>query len=610
LWFAQEGRSTAATDELQGVARCSRPQLQRQRLDNSETEGGGMSVELVKLAMHQFLANDTPEVLCIKGKWGTGKTHAWDDAVKESKANDKMSIKRYAYVSLFGMNDPSDIMQSICVNTNHVNLPNDEYNERANKIANIIKRVASFASEHANTPYISGLGGIARAVITNAVFRTVVCIDDFERKSKNISVNDIMGTVAQLRDSRKCKVVLILNDDTLSAAEMEDFTKYSEKVINWSFRFDPSPAESAQIAFSGNDALNNELRNACCQLEIKNIRVLYKIKGFAERLVELLKDVDKDVMNRVLRSLVVIVWAIVSATGEGAASLEFIKRNRLSKYLSKKEQNYTAEENRLGSLLDRYGFTHFDEFDSLLANDVSNGFFNDDKIRAGADKYLKDAERAHAEAALEAAWGPYHYSFDDNKEEVARVMFNGIKENIRYISEMNLNTAITILKDIGYPNLGNELIAEFIKAQDDLYVFDGKTNPWGKTVEDPDLIREIETLSRKKMKPLPTPKEAAELLYKGNWTNENEEVLGKITIDELVSLFKSVNGKEQYRIVKGCLCYQNVLNRSERQNKITESAVAALVKIGSESALNADRMAKYGIDVKATLARAAGPGQS
>ena len=211
-----------------------------------------MSVELVKLAMQQFLADDTPEVLCIKGKWGTGKTHAWDDAVKEAKSKSKMAIKRYSYVSLFGMNDPSDIMQSIYVNTDHIGLPNNEYisNEKANKISNLIKRVASFASNHAKTPNVSGLGGIVRAVIATSINNTVVCIDDFERKSKNISVNDIMGTISQLRDSRKCKVVLILNDDTLSEPDLEEFAKYSEKVINSSFRFDPTTGESTQIAFS------------------------------------------------------------------------------------------------------------------------------------------------------------------------------------------------------------------------------------------------------------------------------------------------------------------------------------------------------------------------
>ena len=48
-----------------------------------------------------------------------------------------------------------------------------------------------------------------------------------------------MGTIAQLRDVRKCKVVLILNEDTLDKNELTEFKRYSEKVINSSFQFDP-----------------------------------------------------------------------------------------------------------------------------------------------------------------------------------------------------------------------------------------------------------------------------------------------------------------------------------------------------------------------------------
>jgi len=59
-----------------------------------------VSVELVKKAMQKFLADPEPEVLCIEGKWGTGKTHAWEDAVKQAVA--AKSITKYAYVSLFG----------------------------------------------------------------------------------------------------------------------------------------------------------------------------------------------------------------------------------------------------------------------------------------------------------------------------------------------------------------------------------------------------------------------------------------------------------------------------------------------------------------------------
>jgi Cdc6-like AAA superfamily ATPase len=88
-------------------------------------EEGDVSVELVKKAMLKFLADPTPEVLCIEGKWGTGKTYAWGDAVRQAASAKAMHITKYAYVSLFGLNNPSDIVQSVFANTNDLSVIGD-----------------------------------------------------------------------------------------------------------------------------------------------------------------------------------------------------------------------------------------------------------------------------------------------------------------------------------------------------------------------------------------------------------------------------------------------------------------------------------------------------
>jgi hypothetical protein len=73
---------------------------------------------------------------------------------------------------------------------------------------------------------------LARAVLSSFVGNTLVCIDDFERKSPSVTVNEIMGTIAQLRDARKCKVVVIINEDSLDKTQREEFQRFSEKVFN------------------------------------------------------------------------------------------------------------------------------------------------------------------------------------------------------------------------------------------------------------------------------------------------------------------------------------------------------------------------------------------
>ena len=87
-----------------------------------------MSIAFVKKALQKFLSDPTPEVLCIKGKWGVGKTYTWEQALKEAVANKTLPFKQYAYVSLFGIKDSSDILQSIFATSEN---PYPSANEKA-----------------------------------------------------------------------------------------------------------------------------------------------------------------------------------------------------------------------------------------------------------------------------------------------------------------------------------------------------------------------------------------------------------------------------------------------------------------------------------------------
>lgn len=316
-----------------------------------------MSVELVKEAIRNFLVDPTPEVLCIKGKWGTGKTYAWTEAVKHAASHTAkpIALKKYAYVSLFGVKDSSDIIQSVFANTNDVsNLNKDDplpVGLGLSKINGFLKRwkeLPAFAAEHASVPYIAGLGGVARALLSNFVCETLVCFDDIERKNKNVSINEVMGTIAQLRDARKCKVVLILNEDSLNESEKIDFQRYSEKVINTSFKFEPIPSEAAAIAFPNDDEFSSLLSEASNQLEITNIRVLQKIHSYAQNFRRLLDGIDGNVSKSVIRSLIVIVWAISSPKGEDAPDVEYLLETRKEQFFGSRKKDFSDSELKWG----------------------------------------------------------------------------------------------------------------------------------------------------------------------------------------------------------------------------------------------------------------------
>jgi hypothetical protein len=555
-----------------------------------------LSVLLVKAAMRRFLADPTPEVLCIEGRWGTGKTYAWDEAVRSASADEQVGLKSYAYISLFGLKDASDIVQSIYANTidvAEIAKPGTPGRRGGTDLKGKLKAFGAFAADHASVPHIAGLGGIARAVLANFVTDTVVCIDDFERRSKEVTVNEIMGTVAQLRDARNCKVVLILNDNSLTDEEKAEFHRFSEKVINRSFQFDPTAAEAAAIAFPAKDDLSRDLRQACEELGIVNIRLMAKIDRYARDLMKVIREVDPTVARNVMRSLVVIVWSMLSPRGEGAPDLAYLKR-RGGLFVPTDDSTSTLEEDGWGELLAAYGFTSCDDFDHVMIADVRNGYFDEDRVRAGAADYLVDVENTRARAAFEEAWKPFHASFDDNVDEVAQSIFGGCSENIAHLSPMNLSSAITVLKDIGRAELAHKLLDSYLSARGADDVFDLKADVFGSEIRDPDVRRAFGEKTRALESRLPTPIEAAKRIRRHEWTPLDEDCLDRYSTEQFMSLFKDEKA-DRSALIFGCLEFGKIGGTTPRQRGISTRAQEALIRIGAESPLNAYRLRKYNV---------------
>lgn len=63
-----------------------------------------MSRKAIANEIEKFLRSSDPEILCIQGLWGTGKTYAWNLHFKDAIDHHVVALKRYAYCSLFGVN--------------------------------------------------------------------------------------------------------------------------------------------------------------------------------------------------------------------------------------------------------------------------------------------------------------------------------------------------------------------------------------------------------------------------------------------------------------------------------------------------------------------------
>lgn len=70
-----------------------------------------MTIATVQAVSTEFLNNPKPEVLVIKGEWGSGKTYAWRKIVADNTA--PKGLKKYSYLSLFGFSSVSELPLSV-----------------------------------------------------------------------------------------------------------------------------------------------------------------------------------------------------------------------------------------------------------------------------------------------------------------------------------------------------------------------------------------------------------------------------------------------------------------------------------------------------------------
>jgi hypothetical protein len=90
---------------------------------------------------------------------------------------------------------------------------------------------------------------------------------------------------------------------------------------------------------------------------------MLRLRNVARELMEIMQDKDVDVKTDIFTSLIVLVWVVNSLIGEGAPTLEYLKKKRENQYIGLNEAVLTDEEAKWGSMLTDYGFSYCDDLD-------------------------------------------------------------------------------------------------------------------------------------------------------------------------------------------------------------------------------------------------------
>lgn len=411
----------------------------------------------VQNEIDRFLKSTTPEVLCIVGEWGVGKTYNWQNSIDRLRRERSVGLSRYSYVSLFGINSLDGLKSSIFENLEFL-VP-----EGASSMARLITNAKQYTDVVSAAPIMGNAVSKLQPHLFSAVRSQIVCIDDLERSGKGLEVRDVLGLISFLREQRNCKIVLLLNESQLEDRGANEFDDYFEKVIDTKVTFAPTAVEAVGIAIKDGDDTSKLISEYCIKLGVSNIRVIKKIERLVQLVVPLVAEFDPAITRQVVHSIVMFGWCKFDA-GARPPPLDYLKVSSLSRYVDRKQgQQPSKDEARWGEIISRYEFSNLDDFDNVLLEFVNLGVLDADEIARSARQQDELHVRQLKAGSFGSAWRIFHDSFEENEEAVCQSLMNGITSNLDVVSMADVDGVLTVFKGLDRKDLVDALIDFVLK---------------------------------------------------------------------------------------------------------------------------------------------------
>lgn len=228
-------------------------------------------------------------VIAITGSWGIGKTYFWNNFIQEEFLNEEKKInefyyyasklsynsifqKKYAYVSLFGLESLSDIKSVIYDKLEIISTKDKK--SFSTYLKSILTSIKEARINH------SGLN-ISTKLLDTFLFSNVrdviICLDDFERISNKLSIKDVMGLINFLKLERNCDIILILDEDKTKNELNKSYQEYKEKIIDAEVKINNLEPLIRNFAVEMDDSLIKLILKFSDVFDIKNFRFFQKV---------------------------------------------------------------------------------------------------------------------------------------------------------------------------------------------------------------------------------------------------------------------------------------------------------------------------------------------
>jgi len=209
------------------------------------------NIQHVKNVIDSFLSDNDTSVLVFKGGWGVGKTFFWKNYIEARIQQKDLSQLAYSYVSLFGLNDLTETRTKIfqcgvpLKSESEMEREFDETTKTQNKLLKFVPALKKYTKDNVprlgriigmgkDLPYVKEVASIITAIEHGLVKNYLICFDDLERKGDKLSIRELMGLIDELVVDKKCKIIIIFNESSLSDKndDKNQFQTYREKIVD------------------------------------------------------------------------------------------------------------------------------------------------------------------------------------------------------------------------------------------------------------------------------------------------------------------------------------------------------------------------------------------
>lgn len=182
--------------------------------------------------------------IMIDGSWGCGKTYFLKEKLIPYLEKDRN--KKIVYISLFGINSVSELMDNIALCALSLKAREDDtvrglwggfetkYKNKIDSsfVANALSRLSGCV------PYVRNIKNIVSDAgkLLIDFSKYIFVFDDFERS--NIDYNVLLGLFSEIINQNKAKVIVVCNEQEIVNSKVsEQYKKFKEKVFGVNLKF-------------------------------------------------------------------------------------------------------------------------------------------------------------------------------------------------------------------------------------------------------------------------------------------------------------------------------------------------------------------------------------